>query len=303
MLGADTGAPSQTAATLAGDVSAHVYVPNGSLWLGTTGATVTGQFLAKRIRAVAGTYNLAVDTGGQGDTQPPVVEVSSPAEQEFVAGPVALIADASDDVGVTHVEFYVDGALIDTATSPEPDGTWSGDWDPASADPGYAAVTAVAYDAATNQTTSAPVVIVVYRNLEPAPATSVTFSTPVALNTLAQVLDAADLDPIQLQYPGGIYATTFLPLADSLSVLSGLGVTNPNITFLEVRGEVEAADLGALASDVDTIITFDPDDQDPAGGAPMAIPQPNGLATPQAVNPDSGIDWWPDNGRLNLYQS
>ena len=308
VLGTDASAPSQAVATLSGDVAAHVYAPNGSLWVGTTGTTATGQFLGKRVRAVGGTFTLATDTtgggGGGGDTQAPTIDVTSPAAEETVVDVVAIVADASDNTGVTQVEFYADGALIGTATSPEPDGTWSVDWDLSSTEPGYTSVTAVAYDSAANQTTSAPVVVIVYRDLEFAPATSVTLSTPVGLDTLAQVLDTAGLDPVQLQYPGGIYATTFLPLEDSLSVLSALGVGNPAITFFEVRGQVEATDLGSLASSIDTIVTYDPEDQEPAGEAPdMVVPESDGLITPQAVNPGSGIDWWPDNGRLELAES
>ncbi len=82
------------------------------------------------IEATAGTaYVLAVGTvGGQGGglslsvvpTAPPTVTITSPTNNPtfYVGDPVILSADATDSDGtVTNVEFYVDYAIVGTATN------------------------------------------------------------------------------------------------------------------------------------------------------------------------------------------
>jgi hypothetical protein len=93
---------------------------------------------------------LANGTGGGGDTTPPTVSITAPANGATVSGTVPVNASASDNVGVTKVELYLDGALKSTdTTSPY---AWS--WDSTTAANGSHALTAKAYDAATNVQTS-----------------------------------------------------------------------------------------------------------------------------------------------------
>jgi hypothetical protein len=70
-----------------------------------------------------------------------------------VSGSVTVTADASDDTGVTSVEFYLDGALAATdSTAPY---SWS--WDTLSAANGNHSLTSRAYDAAGHVGISAAV--------------------------------------------------------------------------------------------------------------------------------------------------
>jgi len=46
------------------------------------------------------------------DTYPPVVSISSPSNNSTVAGTVSVVANATDNLGVSKVEFYIDGALL-----------------------------------------------------------------------------------------------------------------------------------------------------------------------------------------------
>ena len=57
--------------------------------------------------------------GGGGDTIPPTVSITSPANGASVArrSTVTITATASDNVGVTRVEFSVNGALQCTDTT------------------------------------------------------------------------------------------------------------------------------------------------------------------------------------------
>jgi hypothetical protein len=100
---------------------------------------------------------IAVAGGGGGDTQPPTVSITAPASGATLTGTVAVNATASDNVGVTKVEFYLDGALQSTdTTSPY---SWS--WDTTGSANGSHSLTAKAYDAALNSATSAAVGVTV----------------------------------------------------------------------------------------------------------------------------------------------
>lgn len=90
---------------------------------------------------------------------PPSVAIASPASGTTVAGPVAVSATASDDSGVTQVEFFVDGTSIGIDTN-SADG-WGVSWDSASVADGPHALTATATDTAGQTATSASVSLTV----------------------------------------------------------------------------------------------------------------------------------------------
>lgn len=84
------------------------------------------------------------------DTKLPAVTlapIASPA-----AGTVPVSAAATDNIGVTKVEFYVDNVLEATDTSPP----YTFSWNTAATSNGSHTVTAKAYDAAGNNKTSSP---------------------------------------------------------------------------------------------------------------------------------------------------
>jgi beta-lactamase superfamily II metal-dependent hydrolase len=95
--------------------------------------------------------------GGGGDTTAPTTSVTAPANGATVSATTTVTASASDNVGVTKVEFYLDGALKATdTTSPY---SWS--WDTTTATNGTHSLTSKAYDAALNTGTSAAVSVTV----------------------------------------------------------------------------------------------------------------------------------------------
>ena len=58
-------------------------------------------------------------TGSPADTTPPTTSITAPANNATVSGTITVTATASDNVGVTQVQLYVDGALASTdAASP-----------------------------------------------------------------------------------------------------------------------------------------------------------------------------------------
>jgi beta-lactamase superfamily II metal-dependent hydrolase len=95
--------------------------------------------------------------GGGGDTILPTTSITAPAGGATVAGTVTVSANASDNVGVTKVEFYLDGALKSTDTS----SPYSWSWTTTTATNGAHALTTKAYDAALNVGTSAAVNVTV----------------------------------------------------------------------------------------------------------------------------------------------
>ena len=91
------------------------------------------------------------------DTTAPSVAISSPVGGT-VSGVTSVSATASDNVGVSGVQFKLDGANLgaEVATSP-----YSTSWDTRTATNGTHTLTAVARDAAGNSTPSAPVTVTV----------------------------------------------------------------------------------------------------------------------------------------------
>ncbi|MEX0617055.1 MAG: Ig-like domain-containing protein [Candidatus Woykebacteria bacterium] len=62
-------------------------------------------------------YAQDVDVGGTVDKENPTVLITNPINGSTVSGTINVTANASDDVGVSKVEFYVDGDLVVTDTS------------------------------------------------------------------------------------------------------------------------------------------------------------------------------------------
>ena len=108
--------------------------------------------------AVAGTYDanvadawdeVGVDTAlcGDGSTDsPPSVTITNPSDGATVSGTVSVTADATDDNGVSQVEFFVDGGSIGV-DSDGSDG-WSASWDTTAYADGSHSVSATATDTA-----------------------------------------------------------------------------------------------------------------------------------------------------------
>mgnify|MGYP001202659464 CR=1 FL=1 len=100
---------------------------------------------------------LHYDAPAPADTTAPAVSIASPAPGAVLSGAVSVAATATDAVGVTKVEFLLDGVLQATDTaSPY---AWS--WATAGSANGSHALTAKAYDAAGNVGASASVGVTV----------------------------------------------------------------------------------------------------------------------------------------------
>jgi chitinase len=95
------------------------------------------------------------------DATAPSISLSAPVNGAVVSGTVNIAANATDNIGVTRVELYVNGALqaIDT-TAP-----YSFSWNTAPLANGSYTLAARAYDAAGNNATSSTVTLSVYNQV------------------------------------------------------------------------------------------------------------------------------------------
>lgn len=100
------------------------------------------------------------------DLEDPTVSITSPIEGSTVSGTVNVTASATDNIGVTKVEFYVDGSLESTDTS----SPFVFSWDSTSVPNGSHNLTAKAYDAVGNVGTSIAVSVSV-SNIDTQPPT------------------------------------------------------------------------------------------------------------------------------------
>jgi hypothetical protein len=94
------------------------------------------------------------------------VSVTAPAGGATVTGTVSVTANASDNVAVAGVQFKLDGANLGVEDTTSP---YSVSWDTTTATNGSHTLTAVARDASTNSTTSAPVTVTVSNTAPPPP--------------------------------------------------------------------------------------------------------------------------------------
>ncbi|MFL5274057.1 MAG: S8 family serine peptidase [Anaeromyxobacteraceae bacterium] len=101
------------------------------------------------------------------DTTPPTVAVTAPLADTTVSGAVTLSAAAADDVGVSRVDFFVDGAFEGTSTT----APYAIAWDSTLVGNGAHALSALATDLSGNASTSAGVLVTV-SNRAPACSTS-----------------------------------------------------------------------------------------------------------------------------------
>ena len=114
----------------------------------------TGWGRVNAYNAVLSTPSSVGDPPPAQDTQPPSAAIVSPANGATVSGAITLTASANDNVGVSAVEFFVDGASVGKGGS-----VYSLAWDSRTVGNGSHALTAKAADLAGNVGASSPVTI------------------------------------------------------------------------------------------------------------------------------------------------
>ena len=108
---------------------------------------------ASEIRTDMGT---PLGSGGSSDPTAPTVAITGPAASAQVNDIVTVTADATDNVGVSGVQFLVDGVAAGAEDTTAPYGL---QWDTRAVPNGARTLTARARDAAGNSTVSAPIIV------------------------------------------------------------------------------------------------------------------------------------------------
>ena len=146
------------------------------------------------------------------DTTPPNVAITSPTGGT-VSGVVSVSVNASDNVGVTRVDFLVNGATVSTDTS----APYLFTWNSATVPDGSVTLTAVAYDAAGNSKTSAPVTVTVSNAPPPSSDTTpptVAIASPTGgtvsgtVNVSVNASDNVGVTRVDLRVNGATVAST-----------------------------------------------------------------------------------------------
>ena len=127
---------------------------------------VSAQGVGRLTVSGSGAHTLAVREAGaaapptppSADTTPPTVSLVQPAQGSTVSGSTTIVATASDNIGMAGVQFKVDNANLGPMDTTN---TYSAPLDTTTLSNGSHTVIAVAVDAAGNQTTSAPITILV----------------------------------------------------------------------------------------------------------------------------------------------
>ncbi|MCI0347851.1 MAG: Ig-like domain-containing protein, partial [Acidobacteriales bacterium] len=156
-------------------VAGNMLVSTGPLRIGGNG--VWGEFFGGLIDEVRvysrGLSATEIQTDmntpvGGGDTTAPTVSMSAPANGATVSGLVTVSANASDNVGVAGVQFFLDGAPLGTEDTTSP---YSLSWNSGGVANGPHSLSARARDAANNQTTSTAITVTVSNTPDTTPPT------------------------------------------------------------------------------------------------------------------------------------
>jgi glucose/arabinose dehydrogenase len=119
--------------------------------------TSTGSYAATATQnSNAWVMQLVAFRADPGETSPPAVSITAPANNAQVSDIVMVTADASDNVGVAGVQFLVDGVATGLEDTIAPYGL---SWDTRTFANGAHTLTARARDAAGNTALSAPVTV------------------------------------------------------------------------------------------------------------------------------------------------
>ncbi len=159
----------------------------------------------------------------------PTVSISSPSGSINVSGTVLISVNASDNVGVSKVEFYVNGVLkaTDTATP------YVYSWDTTTLAPGAYTLMAKAYDAAGNIGQSATSTVTVVNDVTP-PTVAVTSPVNNAIVSGTVIINSSASDNVGVSkvefYANGVflYASNVSPYSFSWDTK---GVANGTYTL------------------------------------------------------------------------
>jgi hypothetical protein len=160
-------------------------------------------------------------TVGGPDRIPPVVRIFYPAQGSHLRGQVEVKAEATDNVGVELVYFYIDGRLHKMIMKAPP---YVDLWDTTREADGSHVLEAVAVDAAENEARSAQVTVIVENH-------NMTLMPSSASGTGNMGLSVGGSQPTLPTLPGPVASLPAVPdVVSSLPTYQPPVVTAPNVT-------------------------------------------------------------------------
>jgi len=133
------------------------------------------------------------------DDSPPTTAIIIPSGGATLSANSVLDASASDNVGVTAVEFHATDAALDNRVIGAAISTkygWVLTWDTTTVANGSYTLTSVAHDAAGNTTTSSPISVTIQNADTTPPTTAIVSPTDGATLSANSVLDASASDNV-----------------------------------------------------------------------------------------------------------
>ncbi len=172
VLQSEEGSPASTNTSRSGYCVGNIKVTTDGVNIFTVSADGAVHQGPNELVASGLPRSFTIDDAAAGDTVAPTTSITAPLAGATVSGTTTVTASASDNVGVTKVEFYLDGTLQSTATT----SPYSWSWNTTTATNGSHSLMSKAYDAALNVGSSAAVSVTVSNAVSDTtpPATSIT---------------------------------------------------------------------------------------------------------------------------------
>jgi chitodextrinase len=214
-------------------------------------------------------WNTLVESQSSGDITPPTVSITSPTAGSNVSGSVNIAASATDNVGVTRVDFFIDGIIV-SSNSISP---YTVSWDSKTVGNGSHSITTKAYDSAGNVGTSTPVSVNVQNGDTILPTVSITAPTNGStvsggVNVTANASDNVGVTKVEF------YVDSVLKVTDTTSPY-GFGWDTPPVLNGAHSISAKAYDaVGNTASDSVTVTVQNGDTQAPTVPTGLAITTP-----------------------------
>jgi hypothetical protein len=153
--------------------------------------TLVGSYVYKLTvtdnQGATGTATVTITVNNGADTTPPTVSITSPTNGQTVSLMRTITVNASDNIGVDHVDFYRGGTILIGSSGVAP---YSFNWNTTTVPNGTYSLTAKAYDVANNSATSTPVSVNVLNTVDPGPDTTpptVSITSPTSGQTVSSV--------------------------------------------------------------------------------------------------------------------
>jgi hypothetical protein len=161
------------------------------------------------------------------DTTPPTTSITAPANNATVSGSVTITAAASDNVGVTQVQFYIDGSLVGTDIA----APYTYAWNSATATNGTHTLSTKAYDAAGNIGTS-PNVTVTVSNAVVIPFKITNIAVTPSSTSATMTITTNEAASIRMQYgPTTSYGNTTAASPNLSTIYENLTGLAANTTY------------------------------------------------------------------------